>query len=69
MLAVLKSATEDFQEYVNARDAKESYYSMKQKNGSSKKILIHSFVSKVSVSVWLQPDYLRKGLVRWRGAL
>jgi hypothetical protein len=49
MLAVLESATEDFKKMLMHGIARESCFSAKQKNGFSKRILIHSFPSSISV--------------------
>jgi hypothetical protein len=69
MFAVLKSATEDFQEYVNARDRKgkllfdEAEEWLLEKDSDS--ILCFESICEV---LRLQPDYLRQGLLRWKEA-
>jgi hypothetical protein len=69
MLAVLKSATEDFQKYVNARDRKgkllfdEAEEWLLEKDSDS--LLCFESICEV---LRLQPDYLRQGLLRWKAA-
>jgi hypothetical protein len=69
MLAVLKRATEDFQKYVNARDRKgkllfnEAEEWLLEKDSDS--LLCFESICEV---LRLQPDYLRKGLLRWKAA-
>jgi hypothetical protein len=69
MFAVLKSATEDFQTYVNARDRKgkrlfdEAEEWLLEKDSDS--LLCFESICEV---LRLQPDYLRKGLLRWKEA-
>jgi hypothetical protein len=69
MFAVLKSATEDFQEYVNARDRKgkllfdEAEEWRREKDSDS--LLCFESICEV---LRLQPDYLRQGLLRWKAA-
>ena len=67
MLAVLKSATEDFQKYVNARDCKgKLLFSEAEKwllEKDSDSLLCFESICEV---LRLQPDYLRKGLLRWK---
>lgn len=67
MLAVLESATEDFQKYINARDRKgkllfsqaEEWF-LEESSDS-----LFSFESICEV-LKLQPNHLRKGLLRWQ---
>jgi hypothetical protein len=69
MLAVLESATEDYQKYVNARDRKgkllfsqaEEWFFEKDSDP------LFSFEHICEV-LRLQPDYVRKGLLRWKEA-
>jgi hypothetical protein len=69
IFAVLKSATEDFQEYVNARDRKgkllfdEAEEWRREKDSDS--LLCFESICEV---LRLQPDYLRQGLLRWKAA-
>jgi hypothetical protein len=69
MFAVLKSATEDFQEHVNARDRKgkllfdEAEEWLLEKDSDS--ILCFESICEI---LRLQPDHLRKGLLRWKAA-
>lgn len=69
MLAVLESATKDFQKYINARDKKakllfsqaEEWFLTKDSDS------LFSFENICEV-LRLQPNYLRKGLLRWKEA-
>jgi hypothetical protein len=69
MLAVLESATEDYQKYLNARDRKgkllfsqaEEWFLAKDSDP------LFSFEHICEV-LRLQPDYVRKGLLRWKEA-
>lgn len=69
MLAMLKSATEDFQKYVNARNRKgkllfnEAEEWLLEKDSDS--FLCFESICEV---LRLQPDYIRKGLLRWKEA-
>ena len=69
MLAVLKSATEDFQKYVNARDRKGKLLFNEAEEwlleNDSDSLLCFESICEV---LRLQPDYLRKGLLRWKEA-
>jgi hypothetical protein len=69
MLAVLKSATEDFQEYVNARERKEKrFFSQAEEwflDETSDSFFSFENICEV---LRIKPSYFRKGLLRWKEA-
>jgi hypothetical protein len=69
MLAVLKSATEDFQEYVNARDRNgKLLFSEAEEwflDETSDSLLSFENICEV---LRVKPNYFRKGLIRWKEA-
>ena len=69
MLAVLKSATEDFQEYVNARErkAKQLFCEAEEWFLDETSDSLFSFENICEV-LRIKPNYFRKGLLRWKEA-
>lgn len=69
MLAVLKSAMEDLEKYVHARDRKGKLLFSQAEEWLLERDsdLLFSFESICEV-LRVQPDYLRKGLLRWKEA-
>jgi hypothetical protein len=69
MLAVLKSATEDFQEYVNARErkAKQLFCEAEEWFLDETSDSLFSFENICEI-LRIKPSYFRKGLLRWKEA-
>jgi hypothetical protein len=69
MLAVLKSATEDFQEYVNAREQKAKLLFSEAEEWflDETSDSLFSFENICEV-LRIKPNYFRKGLLRWKEA-
>jgi hypothetical protein len=69
MLAVLNSATEDFQEYVNARERKAKLlFSAAEEwflDRTSDSLFAFENICEV---LRIQPNYFREGLLRWKEA-